>query len=345
MPNKRKMSKLATKMLISGKLNSNKDVQSTVKYLQKKAEIDNEGINFDFEDDRNDFGKLEEHDDDTRTLKRAPKKRKQAPSENIAENDTAKIPKQDIPPIEGIVKKNSSVMPKKSQKNKYFFVAHPEALKKKKEIFANQDSSKISKFIIDKEKIKLNEVKMLKNLKKKKKNVNGDEKKSEKNGKTSGKKQIKKGNNKIWSIQECSESSSAESDSDQVKAKPRKEPGSSNALHAFELNDIDKNFSIKKTLEKQTDGSFIEVIKPEFQQAEDSGDDAENASENASQSSNESEEESDGEGEDVKTAPKKKEKGKPANPMMEKLKASRFRYLNELLYTHSSSYSFDFFQK
>jgi hypothetical protein len=112
------MSKLTTKMLISGKLNSSKDVQSTIKYLEKKSEIDNEGINFDFENDRNDFGKLDEHDDDTRKLKRtqaspkASQKRKKKDSQNDDESESKKV-KHDESPTEA-AKKNSNILPKKS---------------------------------------------------------------------------------------------------------------------------------------------------------------------------------------------------------------------------------------
>lgn len=60
-------------------------------------------------------------------------------------------------------------MPKKSKKNKYFFIAHPEALTKKEHLIQNgQDSDDLKKFVIDREKIKLNEKKKAKKEKRKK---------------------------------------------------------------------------------------------------------------------------------------------------------------------------------
>jgi len=47
MPNKRRTAKLATKMLISGKMKSNKDVQETMKFIKQKQQEDKEDINFD----------------------------------------------------------------------------------------------------------------------------------------------------------------------------------------------------------------------------------------------------------------------------------------------------------
>ena len=119
MPNKRKMSKLATKMLISGKMKANKDVQNTIKYLERKSQIDNEDINFDFEDVKNDFGKLEANDDDTRKLKRThngtpktqTKKLKAKPNE-VSGETTLKKAKLDETPIEKKTKSNA--LPKKS---------------------------------------------------------------------------------------------------------------------------------------------------------------------------------------------------------------------------------------
>ena len=45
MPNKRRTAKLATKMLISGKMKSNKDVQETMKFIKQKQQEDKEDIN------------------------------------------------------------------------------------------------------------------------------------------------------------------------------------------------------------------------------------------------------------------------------------------------------------
>lgn len=253
MPNKRKSSKLATKMLISGKMNSNKDVISTLKLLEKKSRMDNEDINFDYENVRNDFGRLEENDDDTKKLRKSdimPKfgqKRRSKKSKDEDETDQSapsKKLKTDDPSETKASKKVANViMPKKSQKNKYFFIAHPEAIKKKDEIFANQEDSMISKFVIDTEKIKLNKVKKLRNLNK----ISNEETSPKVKQDLKGKKQIKKGKNQIWSITECSESSSPESDSEEHKIQNNE---NSKPCQVLELNDIDKSFRVVKVLEK-----------------------------------------------------------------------------------------------
>jgi hypothetical protein len=107
----------------------------------------------------------------------------------------------------------------------------------------------------------------------------------------------------------------------------------------LELNDIDKSFRIKKSLEKQKDGSFIEVIRPEFM--EDAAEDDES---DEKESNSEIEEESEKQEKVIRKIETSKN-GTSNNPLVEKLKSSRFRYLNELLYTHPSAYSLDFFEK
>ena len=210
-------------------------------------------------------------------------------------------------------------------------MAHPEEIKKKSELITGQ---KTSKFIIDAEKMKLNavKVKVSKSLKSEKK----VDKKSSKSKEMSGKKKIKKGANKIWTIEECSSESESE---EATNSNPDGINEPSN-VPLLELSDIDKSFKIKKYLEKQKNGSFIEIIRPEFFQDEDIVNDE---SQTEQESDNQSK--SDDEKESKKTLKDKIPMQINAHPLMEKLKASRFRYLNELLYTNSSNYSFDFFQK
>lgn len=198
---------------------------------------------------------------------------------------------------------------------------------KKNKILSEKENSK---FIIDNEKIQLNEVKKSKNSKLKKKNP--EEKTSKlKNGNTVSKKSIKKGKNKIWTIEECS-SGSEMSDQEVIDSKATKKAMS------LELNDIDKSFKIKKSLEKQKDGSFIEVIRPEFME------DAEDDESDEKESQPEIEEESERQEQLIRKIETSKN-GASNNPLLEKLKSSRFRYLNELLYTHPSAYSLEFFEK
>ena len=96
-----------------------------------------------------------------------------------------------------------------------------------------------------------------------------------------------------------------------------------------------------KSIEKQKDGSFIEVIRPEF--FADADDDNE-ASDNQSEPEIEDQEESHA-NKKSKADTSKNGTSNNSNALMEKLKSSRFRYLNELLYTHPSAYSFEFFEK
>lgn len=333
MPNKRKFSKLATKLLISGKLNKKESVQETLKYLAKKAEIDNEDIDFDFENVKNDFGKLEEGDDDTRKLKTKTRKPKKRPAEDssLADKKEAKMPKLSET-VSNKSNSSSDIIPKKSKKNKYFFVAHPEEIKKKQDILKAEEGTK-TKFVIDKEKIKLNKIKKLKAKKMESAAGDKNEIKNKKKSETVGKKGLKKGKNKIWVIENCSSS-----DEEESKEKFTDNESSEKALN---IENIDKSFKLKKTIEKLEDGSVIEVFKPEYIEEDDaSNDNSEEEDENENESKQASEPSKD----------EKKDKGKKngstvKNIMTEKLLASRFRYLNEMLYTQPSSESFDYFKK
>lgn len=114
MPNKHKNAKLRTKLLLSGKLNKKQEVQSTLKYIAEKTAIDNEDINYDFENEKNDFGKLDSDDDDTRKIK-TPKKRK-LPSVTKPKIFEDKKPKLDKEPA----KNGEGVLPKKAKRTSIF---------------------------------------------------------------------------------------------------------------------------------------------------------------------------------------------------------------------------------
>jgi len=352
MPNKRRTAKLATKMLISGKMKSNKDVQETMKFIKQKQQEDKEDINFDVIES---FGKS------LPTKIPKLKKRKAAKQTDEMEQSSAKKAKIEGNSSEKEQKSsNSNALPKKSikqflcrslqrskdfnkfyifkgQKNKYYFIAHPEELKKKNKILVDQDESK---FIIDSEKIKLNEVKKSKNMKLKKNGKSEEKSSKAKDANAAGKKSLKKGKNKIWTIEACSsESETSDQETSTLQA--------NNKTISLELNDIDKSFKIKKSLEKQKDGSFIEVIRPEFfkdDDDEEEEDDDNEASDNQSEPEIEDQEESHA-NKKSKVETSKNGTSSNSNPLMEKLKSSRFRYLNELLYTHPSAYSFEFFEK
>jgi hypothetical protein len=313
MPNKRKLAKLRTKLLVSGKLNENKNVKETFKQLEKKAQIDNEGINYDYEKDLNkDFERINEGE---RVNKKNMKlnmakpfgftsnKKRKAEDENT---QVVKTKKQKIKnDSKAIVKLDS--LPKNSKKNKYFFMAHPEMLKDKETI------SKGTEFVIDEEKMKLNE------LKKKKKIVKQDLKSTDVKKEKKIKNKLKTKSNNLWVIDEC-----GSSDEDNIVA-INVEGQSAKML---DLSSVEKNFVIKESFEKLEDGTVIKVFKPEMVEGSDNEEDEPVISE---------------ENEIEFTKNEQAEQSK--NPLMEKLQSSRFRYLNELYYTHSSDKSFEYFQK
>ena len=106
MPNKRRTAKLATKMLISGKMKSNKDVQETMKFIKQKRQEDKEDINFDVIES---FGKS------LPTKIPKLKKRKAAKQTDEMEQSSAKKAKIEGNSLEKEQKSsNSNALPKKS---------------------------------------------------------------------------------------------------------------------------------------------------------------------------------------------------------------------------------------
>ena len=169
MPNKHKLAKLRTKLIASGKLKTNKDVKETMKHLQKKAQIDNEDIDYEFERAAGkNFEKLEESERNNRKVQKLNKdkpfgfninnnkKRKALPDQQTEKNSVPKKLKQNDLPTQLIEPAVLESLPKKSKKNKYFLMAHPELIKTKEKL------SNAENFGVEVDKIKLNELKKLK---------------------------------------------------------------------------------------------------------------------------------------------------------------------------------------
>ena len=321
MPNKHKFSKLKTKLLAKGKMSENKNVQSTMKYIEEKALIDNEDINYDFDEKKCGFERLPDEDECNKKIKKmqkAPPKKRKLIEEETGDTGNKKqaktVPEQT---------KKAGELPKKSKKNKYFFMAHPEKLKDNALI---QETSANTNFVIDQEKMKLNELK-----KKAKKIVD----KTDKSVSKTANKSLKPLDNNVWQIEECD---SDEADENQIKHEP------TTTSQCLDFKSFEKNFKIKKVIEKMDDGTLVEVYKPEMDDS-----DAENSE---LDEENEAEPDEDHAEEEVVEEPEAKPKKEPnpnnasvRNQMLEKLQSSRFRYINELLYTQPSDKSFKYFQK
>lgn len=336
MPNKHRKKKILNKLLISGKLDKNENIQKARKILEEKIALDQEDIDFDYDPSKNgDFEKLDPSED--KPIKSKPPKKRKAPPTPQQNNETAPKAKK-IKPSQPQM--SSNPISKKSKKNKYFFMAHPEALQSKEKILADLDDSEKSKFVIDEEKLKL----IKKKLKKKKPTDSEtpgaklDKKsKSDKNGKSK--------KPKLWSIEVCSAS---EDDEKEATKKPIK--ASKTKMPVINIDDIDKSFKIKKTTKTLEDGSRVQVVCPEFEQ-EDNDDDEDDEPEDVNgrdENGNGSESEQE-EVEEVPTGEANSngsvESSGKSNPLVEKLKASRFRFLNEMLYSQPSEKSFEYFKK
>jgi hypothetical protein len=391
MPNKHRLKKLTTKMLTSGNFKQQNDgIAHARRHIAERAELDKEEVNFDFENERGagDFEKLEAHDDHTSNgggkIKKDPHKNNKrkgsgggggGSSTNTSSLIEAKVKRQKMineeeASSEFIPKKKSKkereaekqivaaavsvnqakIVPTKSKKNKYFFMAHPEVLEKKRdEILSNEAIT--DKYVIDSEKMKLNEQKKFKQLKLKKKTKGSSD--PVKEIKKKNDKKIKK--NKLWIIEECESSDDDDDDSAQTT------PNNNNSVGlVLDIDNIDKHFRLKKTMQRLADGTVCEVFKPEVLNENDNAEEEENETEPVYMDEDESgseddenvNEEEEGEVEEEKAVEVKKKAvaaEKPANgarnEMMEKLNASRFRFLNELLYTQASDKSFEYFRE
>lgn len=314
MPNKRKLAKIRLKLLASGKLNTNKNVKDTLKQLESKAQIDNEDINFNYEKDGSkNFEKIEDGERNNRKTQRMNmakpfgyvRKRKESSSEM-----GNKIKKQKVDNEPKVVKTElDTYLPRKSKKNKYFLLAHPEIIKDKEE-------SKNSSDVID--------INKLKKMKAKSEKQTSSENKNKKGESKSTKKSLKTKSNNIWLIDECNSS-----DDEQIVFN-----STDQTSRTFDLSNIEKSFKIKETFEKMDDGTIIKVFKPEFVENE------------SAESEDETEEKKTKTKKQVaKEDETQKVTSVSKNPLMEKLQSSRFRYLNEIFYTQTSDKSFEYFQK
>lgn len=316
MPNKHKLAKLRNKLLSSGKLKTNKDVKETMKQLQKKAQIDNEGIDYEFEKaGSKNFEKLEDSEKNNRKFQKLNKAKpfgfdsKNNKKRKLVSNQEASVSKKQKPNDSSTELAKPTALenlPKKCKKNKYFLMAHPELAK------TNEKNSNVGNIIVDREKMNLNKLKIIK--KKISKKTIPSNKKFKK------KKLMNLKSNNLWLIDECSSSDEVEHKVDD-DIEPRE----------LDLSNIEKNFMIKETMERLDDGTVIKVFKPVL--IEDS-----DANEESEEESNEK---------SVKKEYTQVEEIQKSehNPLIDKLKSSRFRYLNELFYTHPSEKSFEYFQK
>lgn len=318
MPNKHKKKKLFNKLLVSGKLNNKENVQNSRKYLENKLAIDQEGIDFDYEPPSGDgdFEKLDPSED-TPTSKKPKKAKKRAAAAPLTTTIATKKPK---PAAQKPAVASGNGLPKKSKHNKYFFLAHPDALNKKEEILAGVDEKK---FVIDEEKLKINK-------KKKKKPVISSQLESKSRPKPENKPGKKPAS--LWAIEECSSSDEAETNAANNEA----------AGPIIDLDDVDKSFKIKKVIKKLEDGSRIEVICPELVGRDEDEDDDDGNGDDTNENDIATQDQCDKEDEkkeDVVAA------AAASDPFADKLKSSRFRFINEMLYTQPSQKSFEYFQK
>ena len=360
MPNKRRIAKLQTKLLASGKLKSTAKAQSVLKYLAEKAAIDNEDVDYDYDlDKNNDFEKIT--DDTTKVVKGAKHGKKPGGVKRNKQPDDSgsKKAKFEAPQVKPVAKKGEAVLPKKSKKNKYFFMAHPEALDKKDALIQSAKSD----FVIDEEKFKMIEAKKKAN---KGTEANGKKKKTEKKSKDSKSNGRKPPshlfkNNNLWHFEPCSSSDEEDNNGNQ--------PTEGGIL---DIDNIDKGFEIKKFIEKLEDGTTVEVFKPvpiandngkhtkrngdesddeedgNEEEEEEEVEDQEGAEESSDDPDEEEEEQEEPETDIKETSQETNGNGSSSSVrsmMMEKLKASRFRYLNELLYTQPSAKSYELFEK
>jgi hypothetical protein len=336
MPNKHKFNKILTKNLISGKLDSKDYVKDTMSYLIKKAARDNEGIDFGFDENKNtDLDRLDPNDDDVKRQKNAKGTKKELkpfgyikPQKSNKNNEEKKevVSKDFIVNVDKSSSTTKKTIPKKSKKNKYFFIAHPDAIKNKDDLL--NDSNK-DEFILDPDRIEEAKQKGKRKL---------DDKAA-----TNGAKKLKKLKNKSDNNENGSHQQLDDDKKDKKTTKKEKKiPNDVKKQMALSLENIGKNFKIKKTKIRQPDGSLVVEYRPEIVNLEDNEDD--NPDDNDSDHSNEDtsepimledinndsdcisvNENETQQGDEVKSDTAK------SNPsmrdkMLEKLQSSRFRY-------------------
>lgn len=330
MPNKNKFKKLQLNALRKGKLNDKADIKETLKSIQAKSAIDYEDINFDFDEKRAGFEKLADNDACDKKIRKSmiaeAKKRKSMAQLEKEKQNEAKKQKKEVK-VESTPSK-PSIVPKSSKKNKYFFMAHPDQLKKHA-IETIQEISSSTNFVIDEEKIKLNKImKEKKDIMKK----NGTLEKNDNVAKGAAKKKKPS----IWASGWCDTDEEIEVLDDSYKKNV-----TSGSHEIIDFNDLDKIHKPKLYRERQADGTVVEVYKhePSTVKNDQNDDDEEDIADEADEEVTK---------EDKSAVNKSKADGGPEakkNQLMEKLQSSRFRYLNELLYTQESDKSFKYFKQ
>lgn len=278
MPNKKLRTKQRNKIIAQGTLGLSKKKSAIVKdTLKKLIEKSQEGLKPDDDNESND-------EIQNKPIETAPK---------IASNN-----------------KQQDVINKKSKKNKYFFLAHPD----KKEKVKNIDELS-GKFVLEKEKVeKIPQKKITETYK-----TNEAKKSNDTNEKTKS----------LWVIEPCTSSSEDEQDK---KLKPKKRKSKPD----IDLNNI-KFERVKETLE---DGTVVETFKAIDEDEPEEVKKPKKEEEISESEQNEDEKEDDDEDKESQI-----EQKEPKNPLMEKLNASRFRYLNEMLYKNTSNENFIYFKE
>jgi len=243
------------------------------------------------------------------------------------------------PPIQNNQAKSLDIVPKNSKKNKYFFMAHPEQLEKHAKSI--EEISASTKFVIDEAKLKLNET-----LKKKKdimkKNGTLETVKNDSTNNNTG--MIKKG---LW------ESGWCDSDDSQIPDNSDKFNENTITHEILDFSELDSKVKVKKRKERKSDGSFIEVFSHErignkITEESDKDQEKEKKQNVKEKDTNKKEIKNATQDSNCLTADKNNFEKAPEikrNQMMDQLKSSRFRYLNELLYTQESDKSLKYFKK
>jgi ribosomal RNA-processing protein 8 len=228
---------------------------------------------------------------------------------------------QQATPVESAVKistnnKKQDVINKKSKKNKYFFIAHPD----KKEKVKNLDELG-GKFVLEKE--------IVEKLPQKTLTETTKTKETQKYTDTN------KNNKSLWIIEPCTSSEDEQDKKKDLKPKKRK------AKPNIDLNNV-KFERVKEILE---DGTVVETYKAiEEEELEEVKKPKKDEIKTTISDNEQKDEDDEKESQDDEIEDKSKQT-EPLNPLMEKLNASRFRYLNEMLYKNTSNENFSYFKE
>lgn len=320
MPNKHRKSKLKDKLLLSGANLKQEHIKTTLKQLIEKSKIE-EGSDLEEEYDKNG------HNVDI-----------------INDKDKVEVVKHEVLHKNVLKKKEnkkkssteSDIITKKNKKNKYFLLAHPEL----KEKIKNIDNLN---FVVNKEVVKKKFL-VPKSTKQEK-----SDRKNESNN--SGSSKNKK--NSLWIIEPCSSSSDDEDELNKKNKKKRKNlsEDEQHQTKKKKKNVIDKvdlsNFKFETSKQVMEDGTIVETFKAiEEKHDSDEEDNTIGNEKNTSSKIDKKENKKLKNVNDEKSLVSKEVKNKTKlNEMETKLQSSRFRYLNEFLYTKKSEESFEYFKR